>query len=117
METFEAFINNLKHIYEIDKHVHLMELPSYDKFIKKAGHHSIVFGMLDCGSEGLGFESHQGHGFFSPGRLLPRDGSAMGPMAILELHSQALSTSRMHLLERCSNYLTNTAGATVPGPG
>ena len=34
----------------------------------------------DCGSEGLGFESHQSHvGFFGPGRLLPRAGSAMGP--------------------------------------
>ena len=66
METFEAFINNLKHIYEIDKHVHLMEMPSYDKFIKKAGHHSIVVGTLDCGSEGLGFESHQSCGIFQP---------------------------------------------------
>ena len=98
METFEAFINNLKHIYEIDKHVHLMELPSYDKFIKKAGHHSIVFGMLDCGSEGLGFESHQSHvGSFSPGRLLPRAGSEMGPMGRLEPHSLTSSTSWMHL--------------------
>ena len=24
--TLEAFINNLKHIYEVDKHVHLMEM-------------------------------------------------------------------------------------------
>ena len=30
----EAFINNLKHIYEVDKHVRLMEI-TYEKFIKK----------------------------------------------------------------------------------
>ena len=30
----EAFINNLKHIYEVDKHVGLMEI-TYEKFIKK----------------------------------------------------------------------------------
>ena len=32
--TLEAFINNLKHIHEVDKHVHLMEM-TYEKFIKK----------------------------------------------------------------------------------
>ena len=32
--TLEAFINNLKHICEVDKHVHLMEM-TYEKFIKK----------------------------------------------------------------------------------
>ena len=32
--TLEAFINNLKHIYEVDKHVHLMEM-TYEKFVKK----------------------------------------------------------------------------------
>ena len=32
--TVEAFINNLKHIYEVDKHVHLMEM-TYEKFVKK----------------------------------------------------------------------------------
>ena len=32
--TLEAFINNLKHIYEVDEHVHLMEM-TYEKFVKK----------------------------------------------------------------------------------
>ena len=33
----------------------------------------------DCGSEGLGFESHQSHtGFLSTDRLLPRAGGAKG---------------------------------------
>ena len=32
--TLEAFIDNLKHIYEADKHVHLMEM-TYEKFVKK----------------------------------------------------------------------------------
>ena len=32
--SLEIFIKNLKHIYEVDKHVHLMEV-TYDKFIKK----------------------------------------------------------------------------------
>ena len=32
--TLEAFINNLKHIYEVDKHVHLTEM-TYEKFVKK----------------------------------------------------------------------------------
>ena len=36
-------------------------------------------------------------GFFSPGRLLPRAGSAMGPVGRLEPHSRASSTSRMRL--------------------
>ena len=37
------------------------------------GPHSVVVSASDCGSEGLGFKSHQSHvGFFSPGRLLPR---------------------------------------------
>ena len=36
------------------------------------GPRSAVVSASDCGSEGLGFESHQSHvGFFSPGRLLP----------------------------------------------
>ena len=26
MPTLDAFINNLKHIYEVDKHVHLIEM-------------------------------------------------------------------------------------------
>ena len=30
----EAFINNLKHIYEVDKHVHLMEM-THEQFVKK----------------------------------------------------------------------------------
>ena len=30
----EAFINNLKHIYEVDKHVRLMKI-TYEKFVKK----------------------------------------------------------------------------------
>ena len=77
-----------------------------------------VVSASDCGSEGLGFESHQSYvGFFSPGRLLPRVGSAMGPVGRLEPHSRASSTSRMHLWGCCSNYLTNTAGAAVSGPG
>ena len=32
--TPEAFINNLKQIYKVDKHVHLMEM-TYDKFMMK----------------------------------------------------------------------------------
>ena len=52
-----------------------------------------VVSASDCGSEGLGFESHQSHvGFFGPGRLLPRAGSAMGPVGRLEPHSRASST-------------------------
>ena len=82
------------------------------------GPRSAVVSASDCGSEGLGFESHQSHvGFFGLGRLLPRAGSAMGPMGRLEPHSRASSTSRMRLWGCCSNYLTNTAGAAVPGPG
>ena len=54
---------------------------------------SAVVSASDCGSEGLGFESHQSHvGFFGPGRLLPRAGSAMGPVGRLEPHSRASST-------------------------
>ena len=84
----------------------------------KTGPHSAVVSASDCRSEGLGFESHQSHvGFFGPGRLLPRAGSAMGPVGTLEPHSRASSTSRMRLWGCCSNYLTNTAGAAVPGPG
>ena len=42
---------------------------------------SVVVSASDCESEGLGFESHPSHvGFFNPGRLLPRAGSAMGPV-------------------------------------
>ena len=52
------------------------------------GPQSVVVSASDCGSEGLGFESHQSHvGFFSPGRLPPRAGSAMGPVGRLEPHS------------------------------
>ena len=32
--TLEAFINKLKHIYKVDKHVHLMEM-TYEKFVNK----------------------------------------------------------------------------------
>ena len=32
--TLETFVNNLKHIHEVDKHVHLMEM-TYEKFVKK----------------------------------------------------------------------------------
>ena len=32
--TLETFINNFKHIYEVDKHVHLMEM-IYEMFIRK----------------------------------------------------------------------------------
>ena len=57
------------------------------------GPRSAVVSASDCGSEGRGFESHQSHvGFFGPGRLLPRAGSAMGPMGRLEPHSRASST-------------------------
>ena len=63
-----------------------------------AGPRSAVVSASDCGSEGLGFESHQSHvGFFSPGRLLTKAGSAMGPVGRLEPHSRASSTSRMRL--------------------
>ena len=36
-------------------------------------------------------------GYFRPGRLLPRAGSAMGPVGRLEPHSRASSTPRMRL--------------------
>ena len=68
------------------------------KLLVPTGPRSAVVSASDCGSEGLGFESHQSHvGFFGPGRLLPRAGSAMGPMGRLEPHSRASSTSRMRL--------------------
>ena len=62
--------------------------------------------VSDCGAEGLGFESHQSHlGFFIQSwewegwdhraEPHPLDGC---------------------VFECCSNYLTNTAGATVPRP-
>ena len=61
--------------------------------ISSTGPRSAVVSASDCGSEGLGFESHQSHvGFFGPGRLLPRAGSAMGPVGRLEPHSRASST-------------------------
>ena len=62
------------------------------------GPRSVVVSASDCESEGLGFESHPSHvGFFNPGWLLPRTGSAMGPIGRLGPHSLASSTSRMHL--------------------
>ena len=65
---------------------------------KLTGPRSAVVSASDCGLGDLGFESHQSHvGFFSPGRLLPGAGSAMGPVGRLEPHSSASSTSRMHL--------------------
>ena len=55
---------------------------------KLTGPRSAVVSASDCRSVDLGFESHQSHvGFFSPGRLLPRAGSAMGPMGRLKPHS------------------------------
>ena len=39
--TFEAFINSSKHIYEVDKHVHLQEMASY-KFMKKWTYNKLV---------------------------------------------------------------------------
>ena len=32
--TLEAFMNNLKHTYQADKHVHLMKM-TYEKFVQK----------------------------------------------------------------------------------
>ena len=64
-----------------------------DQVFALTGPRSAVVSASDCGSEGLGFESHQSHvGFFGPGRLLPRAGSAMGPVGRLEPHSRASST-------------------------
>ena len=51
-----------------------------------------------------------------PAWLLPKAGSAMDPVGRLEPHSPASSTSRMCLWGCCSNCLTKTAGARVPGP-
>ena len=63
-----------------------------DKVTRQTGPRSAVVSASDCGSEGLGFESHQSHvGFFGPGRLQPRAGSAMGPVGRLEPHSRASS--------------------------
>ena len=93
-------------------------LSQLGNIVYHTGPRSAAVSASDCGSEGLGFESHQSHvGFFGPGRLLPRAGSAMGPVGRLEPHSRASSTSRMRLWGCCSDYLTNTAGAAVPGPG
>ena len=65
---------------------------------QRTGPRSVVVSASDCGSEGLGFESRQSHvGFFNPGRLLPRAGSAVGPVGRLEPSSRASSTSRMRL--------------------
>ena len=56
--------------------LHTKDFPEI-KFCKRTGPRSAVVSASDCGSEGLGFESHQSHvGFFGPGRLLPRAGSA-----------------------------------------
>ena len=63
--------------------------------------HSIVVNALDCRLEGLGIESHQiqSHvGFFSSGWLLPRAGSAIGPMGRLEPHRL---TAKLHPLHGC----------------
>ena len=51
-----------------------------------------------------------------PAWLLPRAGSAIGPVGRLEPHNPASSTSPMRLWVCCSNYLTKTAGARVPRP-
>ena len=62
------------------------------------GPRSMVVGVLDYGSEGLGFKSHHNHvGFFNPGWLLLRAEIAMGQMGRLEPHSQASSASWMNL--------------------
>ena len=37
----EAYIKNLKHMYEVDKHVHLMEM-TYEKFKKWTPHDYLV---------------------------------------------------------------------------
>ena len=48
---------------------------------RQTGPHSAVVSASDCGSEGLGFESHQSHvGHTTNSWLLPRAGSAMGPV-------------------------------------
>ena len=68
---------------------------------EETGPRSAVVSASDCGSEGLGFESHQSHvGFFSPGRLLPRAGSAMGPVGLkpkMDLHSVISYHPHLHL--------------------
>ena len=45
--TLEAFIHELKHIYEVDKHVHLMEM-THEKFVKKCTlyNHSVTWMWL-----------------------------------------------------------------------
>ena len=49
-----------------------------------------VISSSDCWLENLGFESHQSHlGLLSPGRLLPRAGSAMGPVGRLHRTKQS----------------------------
>ena len=54
---------------------------SKDGNYSHTGPRSVAVSASDCGSEGLGFESHQSHAqCFSPGRLLPRYGSARGPV-------------------------------------
>ena len=51
--TLEAFIHNLKHIYEVDKHVHLIEM-TYEKFVKKCSRtfidESLVLSSVRCTS-------------------------------------------------------------------
>ena len=39
--TFDAFINSLKHIYVVDKHVHFIEM-TYEKFVKKWTPHNYL---------------------------------------------------------------------------
>ena len=81
---------------------------------------SVVVSTLDCGSEGFGFESHQSNvGFSSPDRLLPRAGSAVGPVGSL-----GSLTAQFHPLHgyvfdgvALTTSFTNTAGVAVSGPG
>ena len=97
--TNKRVVNHVQKLYqsEINKLTTYMkdngfELPR-EKMCLMTGPRSAVVSASDCGSEGLGFESHQSHvGFFGPGRLLPRAGSAMGPVGRLEPHSRASST-------------------------
>ena len=87
----------VRHTPSVVRHTPVWHAPVLEG-ITTTGPRSAVVSASDCGSEGLGFESHQSHvGFFSPGRLLPSAGSAMGPVGRLEPHSRASSTSPMRL--------------------
>ena len=81
------------------------------KFNPFTGPRSAVVSASDCGSEGLGFESHQSHvGFFGPGTAPTQSWECYGPSGKAANH-----TAELHPLNGCVFegvaliHLTNTA--------